>query len=359
MSHNITSIDNLLVPNTADNTYKTWHGLEQKSATDTITLEEVEEAGIHPNIFESPVKALVDGNEVVIPNYKSLIARTNNDELHPVHISKDSYTIIQNKSVWDSMTKALDGIDHKVSCVGTLGGLRKYFISVELGDNKMFEVNGDQFFGNLNFVTSHDGTMAMRAYDSLTRIVCQNTLNWSMEADKNMDFKVHHKGNAEVMTSGLGTFINSILKGREHFMEVMEEFNSIDVYDDDIEDIIAGYFLLKDLDRATTEVKGFSTRTKNQIQEISRLAVSGKGQTKAERVSRNGSDKVTAYDIFNGATEFWTSGDGVGKTTEAGKKAYSSEFGTASNNKVQFTNYISSGKYKVYGEKAKEVLALA
>jgi len=359
MSHQITNIDNLLVPNTADNSYKTWHGLEQKSATDTIQLQEVEEAGIHPTIVEAPVQGIVNGQAVPIKGEKALFAQTNDGSYVHVNTPKDSYAVIQNSQVWDSMTKALEGIDHKVSCVGTLGGLKKYFISVELGENKTFEVNGDKFYAYMNFMTSHDGSLAMSAHDSLTRCVCANTLKWSLEGAKNLDFKVHHKGNASIMVDGLGKFINSILLGREHFVEVMEEFNSIDVYDSDVEDIIADYFLLKDLNRSKAEVNGFSTRTKNQIQEISRLATTGKGNTEAERIIRNGASKITAYDIFNGATEFWTSGDGVGKTTEAGKKAYSSEFGTASNNKVQFTNYLSSGQYKVYGEKAKEVLALA
>lgn len=347
MSHNITEIDSIIVP-AVNESYKTWHGLEKKSQGDHITLQDVEDAGIHPTIIESPVTAVINEQQVTLPNYKSLIAQTNMGELHPVHISKDKYSVIQNKEVWDSMETALTGIDHTISCVGTLGGLRKYFISVELGDNKFFEVNGDKFYGNLNFITSHDGSLAMQAYDSVLRLVCQNTLNWSLQASKNMEFKVHHKGNTGMIVNSLGKFINSILQGREHFKEVMEEFNSIDIYDNDIEDIVAGYFLLKDIDRNNTIENGFSTRTANQIHEVSRLARTGLGN-KGE----------TLYDVFNGATEFWTSGDGVGKTTSAGKRAYSSEFGTASANKTQFTDYLQTGKYKVWGEKGGKVLAMA
>jgi hypothetical protein len=64
---------------------------------------------------------------------------------------------------------------------------------------------------------------------------------------------------------------------------------------------------------------------------------------------------------LNGATEFWTSGDGVGQSATAGKKAYSSEFGTAAANKERFAEYLTSGLFQSTDLEAntQRILALA
>jgi hypothetical protein len=65
------------------------------------------------------------------------------------------------------------------------------------------------------------------------------------------------------------------------------------------------------------------------------------------------------YDVLNGATEFWTSGDGVGRTASAGKKAYSSEFGNAAASKEKFSEYLIRGEFESsLQEDTKRILAL-
>lgn len=349
MSHEITNIDSLLVPK--GQAYRTWHNLENTSPNEVITLEEVQELDIHPTVVTGKVTAEINGEQVPLEGYKSLVAQTGSGKLHPLHIAKNGYSIIQNQTVWDTMTKALEGIDiaSKVTCVGTLSGMRKYFISVAVGDDDGgFEVNGDKFFGNLNFVTSHDGTMAFRAFDSCLRVVCANTLNWSVEGDKNMDFKMYHKGDVKPVAASLGKYINSVLRGREMFKEAMEKFHTIQVADSDIEKVVGGFFIQQAYKTGNKLSEGFTTRTRNTIEEISRLSRVGLG---------NSGDNL--YDVFNGATEYYTTGEGVGKTTSAGKRAYSSEFGTASERKVEFADYLLSGRYESKMEEAGKVLSLS
>ena len=218
MSHEITNIDSVLVPNHSK--YAAWHGLETRVG-DSIHLADVEEHGLHPQIVEGTVTAGIAGQQVTLKDYKSLCALTREGDLHPLHISGNRYSVIQNRDVWKAMSTAFQGVDmdYKLTCVGTLCGLRRYFISVEVGDANGFSVNGDKFHGNINFVTSHDGSLAFRAYDSMIRIVCNNTLNWSVEGEKNLDFKVYHKGDAKVACNKLGTYLNDVLKGRSIFTE--------------------------------------------------------------------------------------------------------------------------------------------
>jgi hypothetical protein len=342
MSHEITELDSVLVPEGSK--YRAWHGLE-KPVGDCITLADAREHGLHPRIVEGTVTAGIGGQQVTLQDYKSLVAITGNGALHPLHISGNRYSIIQNEDVWRTMSTAFQGVEipYKLSCVGTLCGLRRYFISVEIGDGG-FEVNGDQFHGNINFVTSHDGSLAFRAYDSLTRIVCNNTLNWSVEGDKNLDFKVYHKGDATAHCEKLGDYLNAVLHGRVVFTEAMERLAAIQVADTDIEPIVAGYFINKAFQRGE-KLERFSSRTLNQVQGIADLARSGVGNS-----GRN------LYDVFNGATQYYTSGEGVGKTTSDGRKAFSSEFGTASDRKQEITRYLLKGQYNTAADEARTVL---
>ena len=62
------------------------------------------------------------------------------------------------------------------------------------------------------------------------------------------------------------------------------------------------------------------------------------------------------YDVLNGATEFWTSGEGVGKTTTQGRKAFSSEFGTGADRKQEFSRYLIKGDYEPAADEAQRVL---
>jgi len=342
MSHEITELDSVLVPEGSK--YRAWHGLE-KRVGESITIGDVREHGLHPRIVEGTVTAAIGDQQVTLKDYKSLVAITNKGAMHPLHISGNRYSIIQNEDVWQTMSTAFQGVEipYKLTCVGTLCGLRRYFISVEIGDGG-FEVNGEQFHGNINFVTSHDGSLAFRAYDSLTRIVCNNTLNWSVAGDKNLDFKVYHKGDATAHCEKLGEYLNAVLHGRVVFTEAMERLAAIQVADTDIEAVVGGYFLNKAFERGE-KLERFSTRTLNQVQGISDLARRGLGNS-----GRN------MYDVFNGATQYYTSGEGVGKTTSVGRKAFSSEFGTAADRKQEITNYLIKGHYNTAADEARTVL---
>lgn len=344
MSHEITNIDSVLVPDHSK--YRAWHGLETRVG-DTISISDVEEHGLHPQIVEGTVTAGIAGQQVTLKDYKSLCALTREGDLHPLHISGNRYSVIQNRDVWKAMSTAFQGVDmdYKLTCVGTLCGLRRYFISVEVGDANGFSVNGDKFHGNINFVTSHDGSLAFRAYDSMIRIVCNNTLNWSVEGEKNLDFKVYHKGDAKVACNKLGTYLNEVLHGRSIFTEKMEQLAAFQVADTDIETVVAGYFINKAFERGE-KLETFSTRTLNQVQGIADLARHGRGNH-----GRN------MYDVLNGATEFWTSGEGVGKTTTQGRRAFSSEFGTGSDRKAEFSRYLIKGDYETAAEEGQRVLA--
>jgi hypothetical protein len=92
-------------------------------------------------------------------------------------------------------------------------------------------------------------------------------------------------------------------------------------------------------------VDKFSTRTLNAVSGITDLAIRGRGNS-----------GETMYDVLNGATEYWTSGDGVGRDTSGSAKAYSSEYGTAAKHKVNFADYLLTSRDESSIEEGHRVL---
>jgi len=305
-----------------------WH----KLATHLPVIGDAEVAPLLFDIVESPAFVMIDGEQTTLENYKVLVADHRKvrpdlfgtDALVPLHIPKAGYKVISNREIWNVMQKSLRDLDCKVTSVCTLERGKKFAISADIGSSDLV-INRDKFKANLNFVTSHDGTMAMETFDSAIRIVCMNTFQWSRNAAQDK-FKVYHTKNANFAMEGLGDLLNAILKGRAELTQVMEYLASHKCDPNDALAMAAGYFCL------TTDAKDnkLSTRSLNAAKEIARLAANGIGN-----IGR------TLYDLANGATEYWTSGEGVGRTGSVASQVYRSQLGSAADHKRRFIGMLS------------------
>lgn len=326
---------------------KEWHGLAQ--VKEKLTREIVKPLLF--KIIESPAFIQVDGLQTTLDDYKVLVAdhrecRPDLDpsqQLVPLHIPKAGYRVIDNAEIWDCMEKSLTDLGVKVTSVSTLERGRKFAISCDIGEGD-YVVNKDRFKSFLNFVTSHDGSMAMETYDSNIRIVCMNTFQASRNAASDK-FKVYHTKNATMAMDGLGDLLNAILKGRVKTREAMEYLANHACDANDAMAMAAGYFC-----EATDSVK-LSSRCQNSVSEIVNLYANGMGN--AGR---------TLYDLFNGFTEYYTSGQGTGKggNTTTAQRVYRSEMGQAAEHKVRFLDLLTDTDARTRAlETGKTALALA
>lgn len=285
------------------------------------------------DIIESPAFVVIDGVQTALDNYKVLVADHRKvrpdligaDALVPLHIPKAGYKVITNREIWNTMKKALQDLDCKVTSVCTLERGKKFAISADIGSSDLV-INRDKFKCNLNFVTSHDGTMAMETFDSAIRIVCMNTFQWSRNAAQDK-FKVYHTKNANFALDGLGDLLNAILKGRAELVEVMEHLASHKCDPNDALAMASGYFAI------TTDAKDnkLSTRSLNAAREIARLAANGIGNV-----------GKSLYDLANGATEYWTSGEGTGRNASIASRTYRSQLGSAAEHKRRFVAMLAN-----------------
>lgn len=323
-----------------------WHGLAQHVSA----IGDQEVSPLLFDIIESPAFVQVDGETATLEDYKVLVADhrkvrpdlSGRDALVPLHIPKAGYKVISNREIWNTMQKALRDLDCKVTSVCTLERGKKFAISCDIGNSDLV-INKDKFKANLNFVTSHDGTIAMESFDSAIRIVCMNTFQWSRNAAQDK-FKVYHTKNAEFALEGLGDLLNVILRGRAELVEVMEYLANHACDPNDALAMAAGYFCI------TTDAKDnkLATRSMNAAREIANLFANGIGN--AGR---------SLYDLVNGATEYWTSGEGTGKKASISSRVYRSQLGSAAEHKRNFIAMVSGNDRAVMLTRGREAVKQA
>lgn len=305
-----------------------WHGL----ALQVEAIGDDEFDSLSHEIKEVELNPVIDGVVVPFPNHKLLVADVSKsrpdieNKFVPLHIPKAKYGVIDNRQVIDCMKKSFTDFGVKITTAGTLDCLKKFFVSVDIGECEQI-INKDLFKCYVNFVTSHDGTIAMDAYDSVIRIVCMNTLNASRDAAGEAGFKVYHTKNAQLAMDGLAELFNAILKGRANLREVMEYLANHKCEENDALCMAAGYFCLE------TDTKEIGSRYFNSAQGIANLFSRGLGN--------NGE---SLYDLANGATEYWTSGNGAGdpKRVSNSQRAYRSQFGSAATHKESFVAMLAN-----------------
>lgn len=306
-----------------------WHGLD--TLVESITPETVKP--ILFDIIEGEIMIDLDGEKVRMEGHKALIADYRQSKagielaegeelLLPLHIPKSGYKVITNREILDVAAKSLKDVDAKITSAMSLENGKKFALSVNLGAD-VLKVNNDEIHAHLNLISSHDGTMNLKAYDSTTRIVCMNTLIWSLQAAGEVGFTIRHTKNADLALTNLPELINNILKGRTQFKEVMEFLASCKVDSNEAIAMAAGYFAIE------TENK-LSTRSYNAAMEIVNLFANGRGNSGR-----------SLYDLANGATEYWTSGDGVGRNADAVTRAYKADFGQAAIHKSRFVDMLA------------------
>ncbi len=311
-----------------------WHGL----AKVVPSIGDAEIDLLHFPVLETNFGFEVDGITIPMKDYKVIAAdlrhRTDlpeSERIVPLHIPKQGYCPISNRELFQQGLDICKGLDVEIVTAGTLEGCKKFFLSIDTGSSSLTvrnHANGksEQVLAYIDLINSHDGTMAQETYDSMTRIVCMNTFRWSRLAKGSVGGKVFHTKNAKLMMDEMAKRVNQILTGRKVFVEAMERLSEITINRSDAFFLSLAYVAQNNAEEKTNRV---STRAVNTAESITNLFERGKGNVGKSR-----------YDLFNGATEHWTSGDGTGKKADTATKLYKSRHGTAADHKTDFLRFI-------------------
>jgi len=275
-----------------------------------------------------PYIKLDDGSFSKVENTK-IITRKLGSKKIPLGIATDRYHPVSNQEVILALTNALEreGLPYTIRSMGTLKGSKLFFASVTINNEEERLINGDQFRMFINIIASHDGSVSITMYDSNMRIVCHNTFKGSQRSGMAGDIKVkvRHTRSASLALDGASQTIASIYSGRDIFVSLLQRLASIECDRSKAEKIISAW---QSVDLSVHDL--MSTRSFNTVHNIAdkfETGISNKGET--------------LYDLFNGCTEYYTSGLGVGgESVDTFKKLVTSEFGSASDKKASFLDYL-------------------
>jgi phage/plasmid-like protein (TIGR03299 family) len=318
MGHNIQSKD------TIHSTNLSWHKLDkvqEKIDYDT--------SGLNWTVERQKILLESSGNK--IDGYFAVHCPEKDET---INVAKESYQIIQNSQLFEIIEESLIGIPHKIITAGSIGNLSKVFISVALEEKQDYLINGEAFKNYLSFVSSHNGSLNLEAYDSSVRICCANTLQWSRRDKGLLSLRVRHTKNANLKIENMKQEIDKLFEKREEFYTSYEALMNRPMSSEMAEKILIGFEAVDDL----------STRTKNKVQEIHQLYANGAGN-----------DGKTVADLLNGVTEYYS-----GKSSKTVSKSWSSsEFGSGAKKKLDFWGSLDDNSLNRLAVRGEKLLALS
>ncbi len=224
-----------------------WHHLGTVLDHVFTAKEAIEFGGLD---FTVQKQRLLTEKWLEVPDNFATVREDNNEVLGMV--GKD-YTIVQNRDVFsffDQIVGSGKAIYETAGCLGKGGVI---FVTAKLP--KEIVIGNDGPIDNyLVLCSSHDGSMAITAFFTPVRVVCQNTLNAAFQNNTNRVY-IKHTQNV-----------------KERFVEAAKVMGIHSIYLDNLE---VAFRLLYDKRVSDLDMKSIVTRAFLNKEEIKTLALTG------------------------------------------------------------------------------------
>jgi phage/plasmid-like protein (TIGR03299 family) len=170
-----------------------WHGLGQQ-LTDEASIDVWKvEAGMNWVIESSPIiydNGVRDGNPFPIYSGKRVLFRSDTKEA--LSIVSNKYNVVQPEEVLEFFRDLTEDLGMKMSTAGCLFGGRKFWALADTG--LAGKVLGDDEVKGYTLLTSScDGSSPTIAQFTSIRVVCNNTLEWSLQGSSSKRASVRHR----------------------------------------------------------------------------------------------------------------------------------------------------------------------
>jgi len=242
-----------------------WHHLGQILDHVFTAREAIEFGGLD---FTVEKQRLLTERWLDVPDYFATVREDNNEVLGMVG---KEYTIVQNRDVFsffDQIVGVGKAIYETAGCLGKGGVI---FITAKLP--KQIVIGSDSPIENyLVLCSSHDGSMAITAFFTPVRVVCQNTLNASFNNSTNRVY-IKHTQNV-----------------KERFVEAALVMGMHSEYLDKLE---VAFRLLYDKQVSDQDMKSIITRAFLSKEETKALALTGNIELSTRKT--NMVDGVVSY----------------------------------------------------------------
>lgn len=199
---------------------KPWHGYGEVME-ENKTLEEWRvAAGLDWEVEEKLVFFHSGYGYEQVPKKVTLVR---SDNLQPLSVVSDRYKVVQPEKVLSFFKALIEHNGFKMSTAGALRDGKRIWALADTG--KDFTIKGDKVGGHLLLATAYDGTFSTTAQFTSIRVVCNNTLSFSLErGGEGGVVRIPHTQdfNEYDVKAGLGldnswvTFRDNVIKLTEH-----------------------------------------------------------------------------------------------------------------------------------------------
>jgi len=248
------------------------------------------------------------------------------------------YEVLQNSEAFKPFDVMLDH-GYTLETAGSIDCGKKVWILAKTPDE--FQVGDDKILDYVLLYTSHDGTSGNCFRDVFIRVVCNNTLQASLNGRKTFEYKLRH---TQSIKDRIDELVKNIHKRKGNVLEAVNHMNRF-LEVDMTPAMVDAYFeavmpYLTNRDKESIPELGIYTKNKAKpvYEKLVDLFYNGKGN--------NGK---TLWDAYNAITEFHGQhkshrGDWV-KSTQFGKSGLEQRdaFRIASNIALQNSKIISGG----------------
>lgn len=278
MSHNINEDSRVFTVG------KSWHGLGTVVDTEKTAKEAIQLAKLDYKVEASPLYVQKNEQYADIQSHNAIIRE---DTKEVLGITTPKYKIVQNTeafSFFDTIVGEGQAIYHSA---GALGKGEKIWILAKLPNDIV--VNGDDVVEKyLCLTNSHDGKSSLRMYFTPIRVVCQNTLNMSMQDAKN-GISIRHSGNIRNKIDHAREVLGISINYYDQFEKIVQEMENIQVQSEELNNYFNRVLAINDNEEV-------STRKSNIKDELFTLFENGKGQKLG--------NKHSLWKAYNAVTEY-------------------------------------------------------
>jgi len=321
---------------------KAWHGLGTVLDRQPNDLPELLElSGLNyqvekfPNVVKLPDvlnNSLSTHATVAGMGYTTL--RT--DTLKPLGMVGERYTVMQNSEALSVIEPFFNNKEVTIETAGAIDGGRQMFIVCK--KNTPIVLDGtDEVENYFTIFNSHDGSLAIMAYFTPIRVVCNNTLQMSFKNCK-QKISVRHTLNAESKLKQAAKILLTAEKNADNFKEAAQQMRKTKFTQSKFFDYLANVFCTKDeiklMGTGAHPFEALSTRKANTIKGVIEYAEGGVGQKEAVTGS--------AWWAYNAVTGYYSN-----KEYTSDEKKFNSLYFSGANNVMSKALTLASPDAKI------------
>lgn len=230
------------------------------------------------------------------------------------------YVPFGNDQIFDTVMEAFKVNDISADLVFalTMKNAQMVSYSFEIKDTSKFLAGGRPHKMYACFSNAHNKTQKLIGCGTATNVLCANTHNLMMRGEKHgFNFSWGHNKKDHRSFEELKELLNSVKHSAELYSKLADQMVNKPINLTQAQAIAMS--ILSKKEKA-------SKQTFNHATEIARLFTK-------EGIGNSGEN---LFDLFNGATQHFTHGEGVGKNVVGMKRLFSSEFGNGAEKKDTF-----------------------